>query len=118
MRRYIAVCAGVVAVCRLAAAAATFDVRDFGAKGDGAAKDTAALQKAIDAAGQQGGTVLVPPGKYLSGTIHLRSNVTLHLAPGSVILASPDEARFRSLRNAARFNPSPIKKPRISTTAW
>src|SRR5579872_1869048 len=71
------------------------DVRDFGAKGDGVAKDTAAIQKAIDAAGQQGGgTVLAPAGKYLSGTIHLKSNVTLHLSPGSVILASPDNADF------------------------
>ena len=71
------------------------NVRDFGAKGDGVAKDTAAIQKAIDAAGKQGGgTVLVPPGKYLSGTIHLKSYVTLHLDNGATILASTDNGDF------------------------
>src|SRR6266436_2063810 len=71
----------------------SFNVRDFGAKGDGAAKDTAAIQKALDAAHQQGGgTVVVPAGRYLSGTIHLKSNVTLYLSPGSFLLASTDNA--------------------------
>jgi hypothetical protein len=71
------------------------NVRDFGAKGDGVAKDTSAIQKAIDAAGKQGGgTVLVPPGKYLSGTIHLKSYVTLHLDNGATILASTDNDDF------------------------
>ncbi len=75
--------------------AATFSVRDFGAKGDGATKDTASVQKAIDAAtGQGGGTVWVPAGKYLCGTIHLKSNVTLHLDNGSTILASTDNGDF------------------------
>jgi polygalacturonase len=75
--------------------AATFNVRDYGAKGDGVAKDTAAVQTAIDAAEQRGGgTVLVPAGKYLCGTIHLKSNVTLHLDNGSAILASTDNGDF------------------------
>jgi hypothetical protein len=76
---------------------ANFDVRERGAKGDGIAKDTAALQRALDsAAAAGGGTVTVPAGKYLSGTIHLRSNTTLHLDPGAVILASPDNNDFDS----------------------
>lgn len=75
--------------------AANFNVRNYGAKGDGAAKDTAAIQKAIDAAAAEGGgTVWVPAGRYLCGTIHLKSFVTLHLDNGSVILASPDNADF------------------------
>lgn len=78
-----------------AASVSTFNVRDFGAKGDGAAKDSAAIQKAIDtASGQGGGTVVVPAGRYLSGTIHLKSNTTLHLESGAVLLASPEEADF------------------------
>ncbi|MFB3827619.1 MAG: glycoside hydrolase family 28 protein [Bryobacteraceae bacterium] len=74
---------------------AALNVRDFGARGDGTTKDTASIQKAIDAAGQQGGgTVLVPAGNYLCGTIHLKSRVTLHLDNGAVILGSPDNADY------------------------
>jgi len=65
-----------------------FDVRLFGAKGDGKALDTAAINQAIlaaDAAG--GGTVIFHPGTYLSASIHLRSNITLLLEEGSTILA-------------------------------
>lgn len=57
------------------------DVREFGARGDGATLETAAIQAAIDrAADAGGGEVLLPPGVYLSGTIELRSGVTLRLA--------------------------------------
>ena len=71
-----------------------YDVREYGAKGDGVAKDTAAVQKAIDTAAQGGGVVFVPAGRYLCGTIHLKSRITLQLAPGATILASPDNGDF------------------------
>lgn len=74
--------------------AAGLDVRDFGAKGDGAAKDTAAIQAAIDKAAEAGGTVVLSPGKYVSGTIHLRSNVTLRIEQGATLLFSPDDGDF------------------------
>jgi polygalacturonase len=66
-----------------------FNVREFGARGDGATLDTAALQKAIDAcAGIGGGTVYFPPGRYLSGTLFLKSRVTVELEAGATLLGS------------------------------
>lgn len=65
-------------------------VRDFGAVGDGKTKDTAAVQRAIDA----GGMVHFPPGTYCCGTLYLRSNGGLDLAPGAVLLASPDREDY------------------------
>src|SRR5437899_1312482 len=55
-----------------------FNVRNFGAKGDGKALDPSAVSRAIDTcAAAGGGTVYFPAGNYISGTIHLKSNVTL-----------------------------------------
>jgi polygalacturonase len=51
------------------------DVRELGAKGNGTDKDTKAIQAAVDKASLSGGTVILTPGTYLSGTIRLRSNV-------------------------------------------
>ena len=77
-----------------AEASAQFSVRDHGARGDGRAKDTRAIQAAIDAAAPSGGTVYFPPGDYVSGTVRLRSHVTLRLGAGATVLASPDDADF------------------------
>ncbi|MDA8051569.1 MAG: glycoside hydrolase family 28 protein [Rhodospirillales bacterium] len=72
-----------------AARADVFDVRDFGAVGDGTTIDTAAINQAIAAAvAAGGGTVLVPPGIYASYSIRLRSRIVLHLAPGATLLAA------------------------------
>ncbi len=82
-------------ICPNLARAGTLNVRDFGAAGDGVTKDTAAIQKAIDTAEKQkGGTVVLPPGEYLSGTIRLKSYVTLHLENGARLMASTDNADF------------------------
>lgn len=68
-----------------------YNVKDFGAKGDGKTLDSPAIDKAIEAAAKAGGgTVYVPAGVYLSGSIHLKSNINLYLAAGSKILASKD----------------------------
>ena len=72
-----------------------FNVRDHGARGDGKEKDTAAVQKAIEACVEKGGgTVLFPAGTYLCGSIHLRSNVTLRLEAGATILGSKDGSDY------------------------
>ncbi len=71
---------------------AAWNVCDFGAAGDGKALDSPAIDKAIEACAQAGGgTVYLPAGTYLSGSIHLKSNVNLHLGAGAVILGAPQE---------------------------
>lgn len=75
--------------------AATFNIQAFGAVGDGKTKETAAIQEAIDACAKSGGgTVFLPAGTYLCGSIHLRSDVTLELDSGATIQASKDESDF------------------------
>jgi polygalacturonase len=71
-------------------------VRAYGAKGDGATKDTAAIQKAIDAcaANTGGGTVKLSGGTFVSGPIVLRSNITLDVEKGATLLGSPDHADY------------------------
>ncbi len=72
-----------------------YNVRSYGARGNGIAIDTASLQAAIDAAARGGGgTVIVPPGRYLSGTLHLRSGVSIRLAAGATLVADRDDADF------------------------
>ena len=71
------------------AAKTSYEVTAFGAKGDGHALDSPAINRAIEAvAAAGGGTVSFPAGTYLSYSIHLKSNVALHLAPGATILAA------------------------------
>ena len=73
-----------------AMATGIFNVRDYGAKGDGKALDSPAINAAIEAAVRDGGgQVLLPAGTYLSGSIRLKSNIDLHLSAGCTILAAP-----------------------------
>jgi polygalacturonase len=69
--------------------AGVFDVRKFGAKGDGKALDTAAINRTIEAAAASGGgTVRFPAGTYRSFSIHLKSNIGLYLEHGATIVAA------------------------------
>ena len=76
----------------------TYNVRSFGAKGDGLAIDTNAVQAAIDACTHDGGgVVVVPAGTFLIGTVELKSNVTLHIAAGAKLLGSADGKQYRAV---------------------
>ena len=67
-----------------------FNVKDYGAVGDGVNLDSKAINKAIDAAVVTGGgTVYLPAGNYLSGAIHLKSNISLLIDQGATIIAAP-----------------------------
>ena len=74
-----------------------YNIRDFGAKGGGTTLDTAAVQGAIDACNKdQGGTVLVPTGVFVIGTIEMKSNVTLHIAAQGKLLGSGDGKQYHA----------------------
>ncbi|MBN2388432.1 MAG: glycoside hydrolase family 28 protein [Anaerolineales bacterium] len=69
--------------------------RLFGARGDGKTRDTAALQAAIDAcASQGGGTVVIPAGQYLTGSLFLHDDISLYLDAGATLLGSQDPADY------------------------
>jgi hypothetical protein len=88
-----------------------FDVRDFGAVGDGRAKDTAALQAAVDVcAGAGGGQVVVSPGRYVTGTLCLKSHVELHLSAGARIVGSPDRADYNAEDAVAGDAPTTVDR--------
>jgi len=74
------------------------DPRQYGATGDGRTMDTVAIQKAIDVSAAEGGGVVVfKPGTYLSGSIFLKSGVTLQLDEGATLLGSPNRFDYRKL---------------------
>jgi polygalacturonase len=96
MRLLAGVCVVAMGLAGVAHAAKVCDVRAYGAKGDGTTKDTAAVQKAIDAcaADKRGGTVKLSGGTFVSGPIVLKSNITLDVEKGATLLGSPDREDF------------------------
>ena len=86
---------GVLVSVAVAQPATQFNVRNFGAAGDGQRTDTDAINKAIQTASDSGGgTVLVPAGNYVSGTILLKNNVTLWIDAGATILGTKNLAAY------------------------
>ena len=72
-----------------------YDVTKFGAKTDGKTLATAAIQAAIDECGRRGGgTVILPPGEYVSAPLFLRDNVGLHLFAGARLTATADKELY------------------------
>ena len=79
----------VLVVASMTASARDYNVTDFGAKADGTTLNTNIIQHAIDyVSAQGGGTVVFTPGRYLTGTIYIKSGVTLELQNGSELLGS------------------------------
>jgi len=72
-----------------------YNVKELGARGDGTTPDTKIINKAIeDAATAGGGTIYFPAGNYLSGSIHLKSNICLFIEQGATLIASSDSNDF------------------------
>jgi polygalacturonase len=74
--------------------AATFNVRDFGATGDGKSSDTAAIQKALDACKTSGGMVEFPTGNYLSQPLTIYSKTIFKIDAGATLQASTNQMDF------------------------
>ncbi len=75
-----------------------YNVIDFGAKGDGVTKNTAAINEAIERCSiDGGGHVVISKGTYLTGAVHLKSNVDLHLEAGAVLKFSTDSKDYLPL---------------------
>jgi polygalacturonase len=84
-------------------AAADYDVRTFGATGDGKTPDTAAINRTIEAASMAGGgTVRFPAGTYLSFSIHLKSHVALWLEAGCTAAPTIRRSRTNGATNSIR----------------
>ncbi len=80
-----------------------YNIKDYGAIGNGETLDTRAIQKAIDSCHENGGgTVYMPAGSYLSGTLVFRDNITLFLDSGATLLGSTDLQDFPSMIPAFR----------------
>ena len=81
--------------CPMALGAGTFNIKDYGAIGDALAMETEAIQKTIDACHTAGGgTVWVPAGDFVTGTIQLKSNTTLSLGYGARLLGSQNQIDY------------------------
>src|SRR5437868_2407215 len=98
-----------------------FDVRSFGATGDGNSIDTPAVNRAIEAAAAAGGgTVRFPAGTYACYSLHLQSNVLLYLEPGATLLAAetPMEGTTSGGYDAAEANTGDNKFQDYGYSHW
>src|SRR6476620_9330559 len=78
--------------------ATSFQVRDYGAKGDGTTVDTVSIQKAVDAAAKSGGTVVFKPGVYRTGSIFLKSGTNFQIDDGVELRGVQDLSGYPIMR--------------------
>jgi polygalacturonase len=99
MRVIVSVCISIVYfTAGLLSTNAQYDVKKFGAKGDGINLDTRYIQNAIDSAFKNGGGVVyISAGTYKIGTLILKDNINLNLQPGAVLLGSPDYRDYNEI---------------------
>ena len=84
-------------VFNLSIMAGTYDIRKFGAKGNGKTLNTKAINQAIETCAQNGGgTVIIPAGVFLTGTIHLKSNVNILIEKNGVLKGTSDIEAYQS----------------------
>jgi polygalacturonase len=80
-----------------------YDVTKYGAVGDSTTDNTKAIQQAIDDCAATGGKVYFPAGRFLTATLYLKSNVTLHIAAGATILGDTDTKQYPYQDAGIRF---------------
>ena len=96
-----------------------FDVRDYGAKGDGKTFDTAAIQRAIDECSQSGGgRVVVSGGTFLVKPFRLRSGVELHIAADGRILGSGDWRDYPNRGDMKHVISANLPRARDAALIW
>jgi Glycosyl hydrolases family 28 len=112
----VLICGLNVSASQAAKSTAFFDVTDYGAVADGTTLCTRAIQKAVDAcASAGGGTVYLPAGRYLSGAIFLKSNVTLHVGAGATLLASTNFEDFPPIKPGWRIRSDDTRRSSLIT---
>jgi polygalacturonase len=80
-----------------------FNIIKYGAIADGTTNNAKAIQSAIDAANEaKGGTVIFPKGKFLTGSIEMKSDVNVYLEEGSVLLGSTDPGDYKAMETKGR----------------
>ena len=88
-----------------------YNIMEYGAVADGTTNNSGAIQAAVDACTEAGGgRVIVPTGRFLSGTIVLKSNVTLYLEKGAELISSLRKRGHPGLFGNSEFE-DPARQP-------